>query len=93
MIRAILAVALVPLSSCDLAEKAPAPSAHAIIVTPSPVEAAIKQGYGEPKRGPPQAAATPSDPAAAVLDAIERAKDAVERRSYILDDQANREMP
>jgi hypothetical protein len=93
MIRAILAVALIPLSGCDLVEKAPAPSAHAVIVTPLPVEAAIKQDHGVAKRGPPPAAATSSDPAAAVLDAIGQAKDTVERRSYILDDRANREMP
>jgi hypothetical protein len=93
MIRAILAVVLIPLSGCDLAEKASAPSAHAVIVTPSPVEAAIKQDHVVPKRGPPPAAATSSDPAAAILDAIGQAKDTVERRSYILDDRANREMP
>ena len=91
MIRAILAVALIPLSACDLA-KAPAPLAHAVTMTPSPVQGAIKQDHGAPKRELSPALATPSDPAAAVLDAIGQAKGTVERRSYILDDRANREM-
>lgn len=93
MIRAILAVALIPLSGCDLAKQAPAPSAHAVIMTPPTVEPTSKQDHGGPKREPPAAAAESSDPAAAVLDAIGQAKDTVERRSYILDDRANREMP
>jgi hypothetical protein len=94
MIRAILAAALIPLTGCDLPTTAPVPSAHAVTATPSPAEATIKQNHSVPKRGPPPATATPSDStAAAVLDAIGRVKDTVERRSYILDDRASREMP
>ena len=94
MIRAILAAALIPLTGCDLTAKAPVPSAHAVTATPSPTEATIKQNHRLSKPGPPPATATSSDStAAAVLDAIGRAKDTVERRSYILDDRASREMP
>ena len=94
MIRAILAAALIPLTGCALPVKAPVPLAHAVTATPSPAEATIKQNHLAPKPGPPPATATPSaSTAAAVLDAIGRTKDTVERRSYILDDRASREMP
>jgi len=94
MIRAILATVVISLTGCGLPAKAPVPSAQAVTATASPDEATSKQNHGVPKPGPPAATATPSDStAAAVLDAIGRAKDTVERRSYILDDRANREMP
>jgi hypothetical protein len=94
MIRAILAAALIPLTGCGLPAKTPAPTAHAGTATPSSVEATIKQNQSVPKPSPPPATTTPSTPtAAAVLDAIGRAKDTVERRSYILDDRANKDMP
>lgn len=93
MIKAILGVALLVLSGCDLAEKVPAPLAHAVGVRPLPTEAATRPDHGLPKRGPSPASVTPSDPTAAILDAIGEAKGTVERRSYILDDRANQEMP
>lgn len=93
MIRAVLASALISLAGCYLPEKATPPLAHAVIVTPLPANAAITQNHGAPKGGSALAPATPSDPAAAVLDAIGQAKDTVERRSYILDERAGREVP
>ena len=93
MIRAVLAAALIPLAGCHFAEKATPPLAHAVIVTPLPADSTSTQNRGAPKRGPPLAPATPSDPTAPVLHAIEQAKDTVERRSYILDDRAGREVP
>ena len=84
---------LILLCSCDLFEQAPAPSAHAVTVTPPPIEFTLKQDHGSPKREAPPEAAGQSDPATAILDAIRQAKDTVERRSYILDDRDNRETP
>ena len=94
MIRVILAATLIPLTGCDLPAKAPVPSAQVVTATPPPAEATIKQSHSVTKPGPPPATATSFDStAAAVLDAIGRAKDTVERRSYILDDRTSREMP
>jgi hypothetical protein len=92
MIRAILAMILIPLYGCGHAGQVPVTSAHAGVVPPPPIASAIKQDHSAPKRESPTAA-EPSDPASAVLSAIGQAKDTVERRSYILDDRAYREMP
>lgn len=93
MRTALLAMVLILLCSCDLFEQASAPLAHAVTLTPPPIEFMIKQDHGSPKREAPAAAAGPPDPTTAILDAIGRAKDTVERRSYILDDRADKEIP